>query len=77
MPRLTPVHWKTLERIFLRAGFAFDRQGGDHRVYVKEGISRPVVIPTYKEVDTEIIRSNMRTAMMSRDEYFSLLDECK
>ena len=77
MPRLTPVHWKILECIFLRDGFVFERQGGDHRSYVKHGIARPIVIPTYKEIDIEIIKSNMRTARMSRRRYFELLKLCK
>jgi predicted RNA binding protein YcfA (HicA-like mRNA interferase family) len=77
MPRIAPVHWKTLDCIFRKAGFVFQRQEGTHRSYVKKGIARPVVIPTYKEIDTEIIRSNMRTAGMSRDEYFRLLKGCK
>ena len=77
MPRLTPVYWKVLECIFKEAGFVFVRQESTHRSYVKAGIARPVVIPTYKEIDTEIIRSNMRTAKMSRDEYFRLLKKCK
>jgi len=47
------------------------------RYYVKEGVLRPVVIPTYVEVDLDIIKSNMRTAGMTREEYFELLNECK
>jgi len=77
MPRLTPVHWKVVECIFKKAGFVFDRQESTHRLYVKAGVDRPVVIPTYKEIDTEIIRGNMRTAKMSRDAYFKLLKKCK
>ena len=77
MPRITPVNWKTLECIFLKAGFVFERQAGDHRSYVKEGCLRPIVIPTYKEIDTDIILSNMRTSGMSRDKYFEFLAECK
>jgi len=77
MPRITPVNWKVLECIFLKDGFVFDRQAGDHRSYVKPGIARPVVIPTYKEIDTDIILSNMRTAGMSREQYFALLKMCK
>jgi predicted RNA binding protein YcfA (HicA-like mRNA interferase family) len=77
MPRLTPVHWKTLECVFLKAGFAFARQRGDHRIYVKPGVLRPVVIPTYDEIAQDIITSNLRTAKMSRIEYFKLLDECR
>ncbi len=34
---------------------------------------RAVVIPEYEEVDVEIIKNNMRTAGMSRDQYFELL----
>ena len=50
MPRFAPVDWKTLESVFLAAGFRFKRQEGSHRAYVKEGVARPVVIPTYSEV---------------------------
>ncbi len=77
MPRITPVHWKVLECIFLLAGFEFSRQEGDHRVYVKVGILRPVVIPAKSSLDNVIIQSNMRTAGMSREAYFSLLADCK
>ncbi|OQX24060.1 MAG: hypothetical protein BWK80_22740 [Desulfobacteraceae bacterium IS3] len=76
MPRITPIHWKILDCIFQKAGFIFDRQKGDHRMYVKKGCSRPVVIPTYKETDTDIIQANMRTAKMSREDYFRYLEEC-
>lgn len=72
-----PVHWKVLECVFLKDGFVFDRNKGDHKAYVKKGILRPVIIPTYSEVDQEIIKANMRTAGMSRDRYFALLKECK
>jgi predicted RNA binding protein YcfA (HicA-like mRNA interferase family) len=64
-----------LERVFLAAGFRFARQQGSHRSYVKAGIARPVVIPAYAEVPVGIIRNNLRTAGISRDEYFRLLDE--
>lgn len=77
MPRFTPVDWKTLERIFLAVGFTFSRQEGSHRSYVKPGAARPVVIPTYKEVPVFIIRNNLKTAGISREEYFRLLEECR
>jgi predicted RNA binding protein YcfA (HicA-like mRNA interferase family) len=77
VPRITPVDWKTLDCVFRKAGFVFDRGKGDHRSYVKSGCLRPVVIPKYKEIDIDIIKSNMRTAGMSRDEYFRYLKECK
>ena len=77
MPRLTPVKWKLLECVFLKDGFVFERQQGDHKAYTKKGILRPVIIPTYKEIDINIIKSNMRTAGMDREKYFELLAKCK
>jgi predicted RNA binding protein YcfA (HicA-like mRNA interferase family) len=77
MPCITPVHWKVLECIFLKYGFVFERQVGSHRSYSKPGVLRPVVIPVTNEVQKDIIHSNMRTAGMSREEYFKLLEKCK
>ena len=75
MPKLVAKHWTVLEKVFLAAGFRFARQQGSHRSYVKAGIARPVVIPAYDEVPVAIIRNNLRTAGISREEYFDLLDE--
>ncbi|NIS69054.1 MAG: addiction module toxin, HicA family [Proteobacteria bacterium] len=75
MPRITPVHWRTLEKVFFAAGFRFARQEGSHRSYVKSGVSRPIVIPTYDEIPVSIIRNNLKTAGISRDEYFRLLEK--
>lgn len=77
MPKLVPINWRTLEAIILRAGFEFRRQEGSHRSYVKSGVLRPVVIPTYAEVPVFIIRNNLRTAGLSREDYFRLLEEVR
>jgi predicted RNA binding protein YcfA (HicA-like mRNA interferase family) len=74
MARITPIHWTLLERVFLEAGFRFARQQGSHRSYVKPGVVRPIVIPTYDEVPVSIIRTNLKTAGISREEYLRLLD---
>ncbi|MDY0242132.1 MAG: type II toxin-antitoxin system HicA family toxin [Rhodospirillaceae bacterium] len=74
MPRLTPQHWKDLERVFLAAGFVFVRQASSHRVYEKDGVLRPVIIPEYDEIGIEIIRGLLRTSGLSRDEYLKLLN---
>lgn len=77
MPKFAPVDWKTLERVFLAAGFEFARQEGSHRSYVRHGATRPVVIPTYHEVPVFVIRNNLKTAGITRDEYFRLLEQCR
>ena len=74
MSRITPIHCLLLEKVFLANGFHFVRQEGGHRSYTKPGISRPIVIPAYEEVPVAIIRKNLQTAGISRDEYFRLLE---
>ena len=69
------MHWRDLESVFLRAGWHLARQQGSHRSYTKEGCLRPVVIPTYNEVPVSIIRNNLKTAGISREEYFQLLEK--
>jgi predicted RNA binding protein YcfA (HicA-like mRNA interferase family) len=73
MPKITPTSWKVLVKIFEADGFIKNRISGDHIVLVKNGVARPVVIPKYSEIGLDIIKSNMRTAGMSRDRYFELL----
>ena len=36
---------------------------------------RAVVIPEYDEIDVEIIKNNMRTVGMTREQYFELLNK--
>ncbi len=74
MPGIVPVSWRILERVFLRAGWQFARQEGSHRSYTKSGFARPIVIPAYDEVPAAIIRTNLKTAGIERDEYFRLIE---
>ncbi len=76
MPRLTPIHWKTLECVFTKFGFCYKRHRDSHRIYEKLGSPRPIVNPTYEQIQVEIIRGPMGTAGMSRKKYFELLEIC-
>lgn len=73
MPRITPIPARRLRRVFERAGFRCVRSEGDHFVYTKADTARPVVIPDWPEVPVFIIKNNLRTANISREEYFDLL----
>lgn len=65
MAKITPVCWKVLDAVFPKAGFRFHRQKGSHRSNIKDGILRPVVIPTYDEITVFVERSNLKTAELS------------
>ncbi len=73
MAAIRPLHYRALVSIFERDGYVFHRQRGDHLIYVKPGVSRPLVIPAYDEVPVFIIKNLLRTAGMSRERYFELL----
>lgn len=75
MPKLAPVDWQTLVKVFEADGFKNNRTTASHIVMVKAGVARPVIIPKYDEIGRDIIHGNMRTAGMSRDRYFGLLKQ--
>jgi predicted RNA binding protein YcfA (HicA-like mRNA interferase family) len=75
MPRIIPLPASRLRKVFEKAGFKCVRIEGDHFVYVKPGISRPIVIPDWNEVPVFIIKNNLRTSGINREEYFALLNE--
>lgn len=75
MSRITAIPAWKLRKVMEKAGFKCVRTEGDHFVYVKSGVARPVVIPDWDEVPVFIIKNNLRTAGISRDEYFSFLSQ--
>ena len=73
MPKLSPVSYKRLVRVFEGDGFRLVREEGDHMIFTKAGVIRPVVIPKYASVPVFVIKNNLRTARMSRERYLQLL----
>jgi predicted RNA binding protein YcfA (HicA-like mRNA interferase family) len=73
MAALRPVHYTVLTAVFEQEGFTFNRQRGDHLIYTKPGVARPLVIPAYHEVPVFIIKNLLRSAGMSRERYLEVL----
>ncbi len=71
MSRITAIPAWKLRKVMEKAGFKCVRTEGDHSVYVKHG----VVIPDWDEVPVFIIKNNLRTAGISRDEHFEFLSK--
>ncbi|KKK74443.1 hypothetical protein LCGC14_2883730, partial [marine sediment metagenome] len=46
---------------------------GAHYILTHPGAKRAIVISEYYEIDIDIIKNNIRTVGMTRDEYFELL----
>lgn len=76
--KITPIDYRTLVKIFEIEGFRIVRKKGDHLIMTKPGIKRPVVIKTSpRKVPVTHILTNLRTAGISRERYFELLERVK
>jgi predicted RNA binding protein YcfA (HicA-like mRNA interferase family) len=75
LPKIYPTSWKIQVKIFEEFGCKFVRQKGDHLVFYHPRARRPIIIPKYDEITATIIRTNMRTVGMSREDYFKILSK--
>jgi predicted RNA binding protein YcfA (HicA-like mRNA interferase family) len=75
MPRIVPIPYRKLVRVLEIEGFALARERGDHMIFTKGGILRPVVVPRYDALPVFIIKSALRTAHISRERYLELLSQ--
>jgi predicted RNA binding protein YcfA (HicA-like mRNA interferase family) len=62
MPKLSPISYQRLVKVFEADGFRHIRTEGDHMVFTKPGCIRPVVIPKYASAQFLSLKNNIRTA---------------
>lgn len=68
MPKLVPIPYWKLIRVFELDGFSVRGQEGDHFSMTKPGVKRPLIIKSSpRNVPVTHIRTNMPTAGMSRE----------
>lgn len=73
MAHLAPIHWKKFEKFLLFVGCQFERQKGDHLIYWRKDLKRPVVIPRDEELPVFVIRNNLRILDIKLEEYLEIL----
>ena len=76
MPHLAPIHWKKFEKFLLYVGCALRRERGDHRIYERVGLARPLVVPRVTAIPVFIIRNNLRVLGISVEAYLQMLEKC-
>lgn len=69
MPKIQNINWKDFEKFLFRVGCEFKREKGDHRIYWKKGLNRPIVIPRDVSLPPFIILNNLKILNISREEY--------
>lgn len=75
MSRIRSIHWKEFEKFLFIIGCEFKREKGDHRVYWKKGIKRPIVIPRDTSLPEFIILNNLKVLGVSREEYLKIINK--
>lgn len=73
MGDLSSVHWRKFERFLFKIGCEFKRQKGDHRIYWKKGLKRPVVVPCDSALPVFVILNNLRILDISKEEFLKIL----
>lgn len=69
MGQFGSIHWVRFEKFLLAEGCVFKREKGDHRIYWKNGIKRPIVIPRDRSLPPFIIMNNLRLLGIGKDEF--------
>lgn len=75
MAEIDSVNWRKFEKFLLSIGCSFKRQRGDHRIYWKSGIKRPIVIPTERTLPVFIILNNLRVLGISKEEFLEKISK--
>jgi len=55
-------------------GCEFIRQKGDHLVYRRADLKRPIVIPAVKDIPIFIIHNNLQILGITKEEYLSIIE---
>jgi len=74
MSRIVPIAYQKLIDVLEAEGFVLVRERGDHMIFSKPGILRPLVVPRYDALPVFIIKNVLRTAQISRERYLELLN---
>jgi predicted RNA binding protein YcfA (HicA-like mRNA interferase family) len=71
------VTWQELRDVCKLAGCVESRIKGDHLVMTRPGMARPVIIKMDKDLGEDVIRSNVRTLGLSRQQFEELLAQAR
>ena len=73
MPRLPVVSSKKFCALIEMCGCVFDGIEGDHYVYRRPDLVRPIVVPVRKELPVYIVLNNLHTLGMTRSDFIRAL----
>lgn len=70
-----PISFKKFEKFLFYVGCIFKRQRGDHRIYERADLKRPLVVPHEKELPDFIIATNLETLGINKKEFLRIIED--
>lgn len=74
MPKKQNITNKQFQKFLIYVGCTLKRSVGDHFVYVRPGLIRPIIIPLDNPLPQFIVRNNLRLLGISWEEFFNILE---
>lgn len=74
-PAIRPIHYSKFERFLKEIGCYLKRQEGDHSVWDRAGLIRPIIVRAKKDLPVMEIKSNLRTLGISNEEYLNFMQK--
>ena len=72
--RLPVISGRTLEKTLRKDGWVLARWRGSHMIFTKEGEEATLSVPDHKELGRGLLRSLLRDARITAEEFSELLD---
>jgi predicted RNA binding protein YcfA (HicA-like mRNA interferase family) len=74
MGKLSSISPAAFEKFLLFIGCIFVRQKGSHRVYKRDDLKRPIIVPFHAgDLPTFVVRNNLRVLNISPEAYLDIL----
>ena len=74
MGDLGSIGWRVFEKFLLEQGCLLKRTKGDHHIYVKPGLQRPLVVPRCDPLPSFIILNNLRVLGSTKQDLLKYLE---
>lgn len=75
MSGISQIHWKKFEKFLTFVGCELKRERGDHRIWNRKDLKRPIVIPKVPSIPVFVIRNNLRLLSIGTSEYLNIVRE--
>ena len=74
MPKKQNIANRQFQQFLIYVGCSFKRSKGDHFVYVRSDLIRPIIVPKDNPIPQFIVRNNLKLLGMSWEEFFNIID---